>query len=91
MEVSGQLHTRAALPLGKEPLVPIGKGSGWAPELVSMQKQRKEVPSPCWELSPSSPAHSLVNILTELSQFPQMRVLPAIFINSNLGDWALCF
>jgi len=32
MEVSGQLHAPAALPPGKEPLVPIGYEAGWAPE-----------------------------------------------------------
>jgi hypothetical protein len=32
MEVSGQLHAPAALPPGKQPLEPIGKESGWAPE-----------------------------------------------------------
>jgi hypothetical protein len=31
MEVNGQLHGPAALPPGKEPLVPIGQESGWAP------------------------------------------------------------
>jgi hypothetical protein len=34
MEVSGQLHALVALPTGKEPLVPIGKEAGWAPEPV---------------------------------------------------------
>jgi hypothetical protein len=34
MEVSGQLHAPAALPQGKEPLVPIGWEAGRAPELV---------------------------------------------------------
>jgi hypothetical protein len=29
MEVSGQLHDPAALPLGKEPPVPIGQAAGW--------------------------------------------------------------
>jgi hypothetical protein len=32
MEVSGQHHTPAALPPGKEPLVPIGQEAGWDPE-----------------------------------------------------------
>jgi hypothetical protein len=31
MEVSGQLHAPAALPPGKETLVPIGQEAGWAP------------------------------------------------------------
>jgi hypothetical protein len=30
MEASGQLHSPAALPPGKEPLVPIGLEAGWA-------------------------------------------------------------
>jgi hypothetical protein len=38
MEVSGQLHGTADLPLGKEQLVPIGFEAGWA----SQQLQRKE-------------------------------------------------
>jgi hypothetical protein len=37
MEVSGQLHSPTALPPGKEPPVPIGKASGWAPEAVWTQ------------------------------------------------------
>jgi len=34
MEVSGQLHAPAALPTGKESLVPTGYEAGWAPEPV---------------------------------------------------------
>jgi hypothetical protein len=34
--VSGQLHAPAALPLGKETMVPIGQESGWTPEPVRM-------------------------------------------------------
>jgi hypothetical protein len=36
VEVSGQLHTLAALHLGRQPLVPIGSEAEWAPELVWM-------------------------------------------------------
>jgi hypothetical protein len=32
MEVNGQLHAPAALPPGKEALVPIGQEAGWNPE-----------------------------------------------------------
>jgi hypothetical protein len=32
MDVSGQLHDPAALPPGKDPLVPTGQEAGWAPE-----------------------------------------------------------
>jgi hypothetical protein len=34
MEVSGQLHAFAALPLGKKPREHVGNGGEWAPELV---------------------------------------------------------
>jgi len=34
MEVSGQLHTAAASPSGKEPPVSIGWEAGWDPEPV---------------------------------------------------------
>jgi hypothetical protein len=34
MEVSGQLHDPAALPPGKESLVPIRNDAGWEPEPV---------------------------------------------------------
>jgi len=34
MEVSGELHSLDALPLGKEPPVPLGQEAGWDPELV---------------------------------------------------------
>jgi len=32
MDVSGQLHTPATLPPGKEPMVPIRQKAGWTPE-----------------------------------------------------------
>jgi len=34
MGVSIQLHAPAALPLGKEPLIPIDEIAGWAQELL---------------------------------------------------------
>jgi hypothetical protein len=34
MEVSGHLHTPAALPPGKEPAFHIGQKAGWDPEPV---------------------------------------------------------
>jgi len=36
MDVGGQLHAPAALPLRKEPLISIGWETGWSPELVWM-------------------------------------------------------
>jgi len=41
MEISGQLHASAALPLGKEFPLHIDKESGWAPRLVCMFCRRK--------------------------------------------------
>jgi hypothetical protein len=49
-EVSGQLHSPSAVPLGKEPLVPIGYEAGWTPELVWMT-WRSENSFPCWDLN----------------------------------------
>jgi len=45
MEVSGQRHTLAILPLGKElPLIPTGQEDGYTPELVWTQWQREKFP-----------------------------------------------
>jgi hypothetical protein len=46
MEVSGQLHTPAALPPGKETLIPIGP--------------REKFPAPAGTLTPDHPARSPV-------------------------------
>jgi hypothetical protein len=46
MEVSGQLHVPAALPLGKEPTVPTGQEAGWAPEPVwTLWRREKSCPA----------------------------------------------
>jgi len=60
MEVSDQLHALAALPLGKEPMVPTGQETGWAPEAVWTQWKKKNS-QPLWgikSLNPNHPAHS---------------------------------
>jgi hypothetical protein len=51
MEVSGQLHAPAALPPGKEPLVPIG-WEAWA-GLGAVVKRK--IPSPRRESNPRTP------------------------------------
>jgi len=40
MEVNGQLHTPAALPPGKGPLLAIEYEAGWIPEQVWMRWYR---------------------------------------------------
>jgi hypothetical protein len=52
MEMSGQLHAPAALPLGKEPLVPIGQEAGWAPEPFWTRWFREKFPAPTGNLTP---------------------------------------
>jgi len=58
MEVSGQLHAPAALPPGKEPLVPIAQGAGWAPEPVWKRLSGEKFLAPTVTPSPDHPARS---------------------------------
>jgi len=56
MEVRGKLHTPAALPPRKEPLVPIGQKAGWGPRagldaVVRRKKNRHPACSPVTILS----------------------------------------
>jgi hypothetical protein len=44
----------AALPPGKEPLVPVGEKAGWPRAILDVVVKRK-IPSPCQELNPRSP------------------------------------
>jgi hypothetical protein len=55
MEVSGQLHAPAALPPGKETLVPTGQEAGWAPEPFWTRWCRDKFPAPRWESNPRTP------------------------------------
>jgi hypothetical protein len=41
--MSGQLHAPVALPPGKEPPVPTGEETGWAPEEVRMLWREKNL------------------------------------------------
>jgi hypothetical protein len=51
MEVSSKLHASTALPLNKEPSVPIGEEGGWAPEPVwTLWNKEKYLPLPEIEL-----------------------------------------
>jgi hypothetical protein len=60
MEVNGGVHSPAALPLGKEPLTPIGWEAGWAPEPVwTMRRKEKFFSLPGIESRlPDHPARS---------------------------------
>jgi hypothetical protein len=52
MEVSGQLHAPAALPPGKEPLVPIG----WVGPIAILEVVVKRIiPSSRWESNHRTP------------------------------------
>jgi hypothetical protein len=71
MEVSGQRHALAALPLGKELPAPMDRKLGEPQSQFGCGGEEKN-PCPCQELNLSCPACSLVAILTELSQLLQL-------------------
>jgi hypothetical protein len=58
MEVSGQLHAPAALPSGKEPLLPTEYEAGWAPQPVWTRWWRQKFPTPSGSRTPNHPARS---------------------------------
>jgi hypothetical protein len=80
MEMSGELHAPAALPAGKEPLVPI------VYEAVCMRWRRENNPCPCRESKPDSPARGVVTTLTELPRLRAHRnvVFIYIYVNQNI-------
>jgi hypothetical protein len=49
MEVSGQLHALAALPLGKEQLVSHWIGGWMGPRASLDMVAKRKIPSLCWE------------------------------------------
>jgi hypothetical protein len=55
MEVSGQIHAPAALPPGKEPLVPIGIGGWVGLRTVLGTVVKRKIPSPRQESNPRTP------------------------------------
>jgi hypothetical protein len=57
-EMSGQLHASAALPPGKEPLVPTGQDAGCAPEPVWTRWRREKFSAPSGTGTPNHPAPS---------------------------------
>jgi hypothetical protein len=55
MDVTDQLHVPAALPPGKEPLVPIGQKAGWGPRAGLNTASKRKIPSPRRESNPEHP------------------------------------
>jgi hypothetical protein len=43
MEVSGQLHALAVIPLWKDTVVPFGHEAGWCPELVGREEEEESL------------------------------------------------
>jgi len=61
MEVSGQLHTPVALPLGKEPPVPTESTARWTPSHSGCSSKEKNL-SPSRESNAGCPAPILVSV-----------------------------
>jgi hypothetical protein len=67
MEVSGQLYAPVTLSPGKE-LPGTHRIGGWVGPRARLDAMAKrQIPSPCQELNPNCPAHSLVTILNKWS------------------------
>jgi hypothetical protein len=69
MEVCGQLHAAAALPLGNQPPVPIAQEALWAHEPAwTLCRREKSLATGIEVRLLGCPALNLVAILTELSR-----------------------
>jgi hypothetical protein len=66
MELSGQLHSPAALPSGKEPPYPLDRRLGRPQSRSGHSSGAEKNPCLCQELNPGRQARCLVTILTEL-------------------------
>jgi hypothetical protein len=68
MEVSGQLHALVALPSERErPWYPLKRRLGESQSWCTHESEEKNLFT-CRESNPGHPAHSLVIILTDVSQ-----------------------
>jgi hypothetical protein len=88
MDMSGQLHTPAALPRKS------GPGSHWIGSWVGTKNVlvvvvKRKIPCFCQELNPGRLGRILVTILTELSWLQLYTV--GIFINCILDIILLCY
>jgi hypothetical protein len=79
MEVSGQLHAPAALPAGKEPLVPTGYEDGWASEPFWKRWCRKKFPAPAKESSPNTPIVQPVAQRYTDWAITALKIVPVLF------------
>jgi hypothetical protein len=86
--VSGQLHVLRALPLGKEPLVPIGQKAGWASEPVWML-QRRDTSFPCWKSNPGHPTRglSLYRLSYPSSNYNYNNEFLLLLFHNNVKYW----
>jgi hypothetical protein len=86
MEMSGQLHTPAALPVGKSSPVPIGLEGGLAPEPVWTLWRRESLAMPGIKPGPSSPQPVVIPAeLSRLSLLFRTHVRPpGLWANLNI-------
>lgn len=69
--MTDQLHGPVSLPPIKEPPTPMEQAEVWWASTASLYiSERRETPSPSQNCTLEYPAHSLVTMLTELSQLP---------------------
>jgi hypothetical protein len=79
MNVSGQLHAPAALPSGKEPLVPIVQETGWAQSRSQLGSEEKNS-HPLLGLEPPIIQPVAQRYTTKLSRF--LRINKTNFMSS---------
>jgi hypothetical protein len=73
MEVRGQLHASAALPLVKEPPVAIGEEAGWAPEPVwELWRREKSLASVVNQTPAVQPAAKPTELSMQLLKFQNL-------------------
>jgi hypothetical protein len=82
MEVSGQLHAPAALPPGKEPLIPTRWKAGWASEPLWTRWGIDKFPAPAGTRNPDHSAHPV----SKLSEARLIIVVSYLVIIISAGS-----
>jgi hypothetical protein len=93
MEVSGQFHAPAALPLGKILWYSLVRWLGGTQSRSESGGEKKK-PNSRRESNPGRPARSLVTVLTELSRLPRNNivVISSVIFHSVVCDGvSICF